>query len=106
MTPPPAGPVRIIASHQDQVPALPNGAVLLARTAHCPIAAFTLGSSVFAIQPHPEFTPAVSKGLVDRRRDLIGEAASDTALASLEQPLDMDLVAGWMASFLRRAAQA
>ena len=80
-----------------------EGAVVLARTDHCPIAAYTLGRSVFAIQPHPEFTAAVSRGLVERRRDRIGEATSDAALASLAEPLDQDLVAGWMAGFLRHA---
>ncbi|WP_426572617.1 type 1 glutamine amidotransferase [Aquihabitans sp. McL0605] len=104
MVPPPSAPVRVIASHQDQVTALPDGAVLLARTDHCPIAAFTLGPTAFAIQPHPEFTAAVSRGLVERRRDRIGAEASDAALASLDQPLDRDLVGGWMAAFLRQAA--
>ncbi len=103
MSPAPDGGVRIIASHQDQVVELPEGAVVLARTDHCPIAAYTLGRSVFAIQPHPEFTAAVSRGLVERRRDRIGEATSDAALASLDEPLDQDLVAGWMAGFLRHA---
>jgi GMP synthase-like glutamine amidotransferase len=95
--------VRIIASHQDQVAVVPEGAIVLARTDHCPIAAYTLGSSAFAIQPHPEFTAAVSRGLVERRRDRIGPETSDAALASLSQPLDRDLVAGWMAGFLRYA---
>lgn len=103
MQPPPAGPVRIIASHQDQVVELPEGADLLARTDHCPVAAYTLGPSAFAIQPHPEFTAAISRGLVERRRDRIGADASDAALASLEEPLDRELVAGWMAAFLRHA---
>ena len=101
MDPAPTGSVRIIASHQDQVVELPEGAVVLARTDHCPIAAYSLGDSVFAIQPHPEFTAPISRGLVERRRDRIGEAASDAALASLAEPLDQDLVAGWMARFLR-----
>jgi len=103
MTPAPSGGVRIIASHQDQVVELPEGAVIIARTDHCPIAGYTVGSSALAIQPHPEFTTAVSQGLVERRRDRIGEAASDAALASLDEPLDQDLVAGWMARFLRDA---
>ncbi|MGN6695770.1 MAG: type 1 glutamine amidotransferase [Aquihabitans sp.] len=103
MAPPPEGGVRIIASHQDQVVELPEDAVVIARTDHCPIAAYTLGPSVFAIQPHPEFTAAVSRGLVERRRDRIGASASDAALASLSEPLDQDLVAGWMAHFLRDA---
>ena len=101
MDPPAHGTLRLIASHQDQVTELPEGAVILARTDHCPVAAYTLGPAAFAIQPHPEFTPAVSRGLVERRRDRIGAEASDAALASLDASLDRDVLAAWMAGFLR-----
>lgn len=101
MRPAPDGPVRLIASHQDQVVELPDGAELVSRTDHCPVAAYTLGPAAFAIQPHPEFTAAVSRGLVERRRDRIGEATSDAALASLDLPLDNAVVGAWMAAFWR-----
>ncbi len=98
----PASPtLRLIASHQDQVVELPEGAVVLASTDHCPVAAFTLGPRAFAIQPHPEFTAEVSRGLVGLRRERIGADTSDAALASLDRPLDRDVAASWMASFLR-----
>lgn len=98
--------VRLIASHQDQVVALPAGAEVIARTAHCPVAAYTLGSRALAIQPHPEFTAAISRGLVERRRDAIGPARADEAIASLDRPLDAAVVASWMAAFLRQATDA
>lgn len=104
MAPAPAGPVRLIASHQDQVAELPEGAQVIARTEHCAVAAYTLGPAALAIQPHPEFTAEVSAGLVARRREAIGADRSDQALASLTEPLDRDLVASWMAAFLRHAA--
>lgn len=104
MAPPAHGPVRLIASHQDQVVELPEGAEVIARTPRCPVAAYTLGPAALAIQPHPEFTAAVSRGLVERRRDAIGAERSDEALAGLDRPLDARLVAGWMAAFLRQAA--
>ena len=104
MEPAPSGPVRLIASHQDQVVALPEGAELVARTDHCPIAAYTVGRTALAIQPHPEFTAAVSRGLVERRREAIGPATADAALASLDEPLDRELVARWMVGFLAAAA--
>jgi GMP synthase-like glutamine amidotransferase len=97
---PPADSVRLIASHQDQVVELPADAELLARTEHCPIAAYAVGDAAIAIQPHPEFTAAVSRGLVERRRGAIGEDRSDEALASLDGPLDRELVGRWMATFL------
>jgi len=96
--------VKVLASHQDQVVELPQGAELRARSAHCPIAAFTVGDSALAMQPHPEFTPAVSRGLLDRRRDAIGPPTADAALASLAEPADRDLVATWMARFLIEAS--
>jgi GMP synthase-like glutamine amidotransferase len=98
---PPADSVRLIASHQDQVVELPTDAELLARTDHCPIAAFAVGEAAIAIQPHPEFTAAVSRGLIERRRGAIGEDRSDEALASLDGPLDRELVGRWMATVLR-----
>lgn len=104
MTPRASGPVRLIASHQDQVAELPPGAEVIARTDHCPVAAYTLGPAALAIQPHPEFTAAVSAGLVERRREAIGAERSDLALASLAAPLQRDLVARWMVAFLRSAA--
>lgn len=104
MVPPADGPVRLIASHQDQVTALPDGAVLVARTAHCPIAAYTFGPWALAIQPHPEFTAEVSAGLIARRRDRIGDERADAQLATLDRPLHRELVGGWMARFLRTGA--
>src|SRR5262245_41838083 len=52
-----AGSITLIASHQDQVQALPDGAELLARGADggCPIAGFTVGERAWTLQPHPEF---------------------------------------------------
>lgn len=100
-----AGPVselRVIASHQDQVVEAPDGIELLATSTHCRVAGYTVGSRALALQAHPEFTPAVSRGLLDLRRGAIGEARTDAALATLDEPIDQDLIAGWMASFWRR----
>lgn len=81
---------------------LPDGAKVVARTDHCPIAAFTIGDHALALQPHPEFTAALSGRLVALRRDRIGTSAADAALATLDRPLDSRLVAAWMDSFWRR----
>lgn len=100
MVPPPHGPVRLIASHQDQVVALPDGAEVVARTDHCPIAAFTVGARALAIQPHPEFTTDLSGEIARMRRDRMGSATTDAALESLDAPLDRELVASWISTFL------
>ena len=63
-----AGQIALIASHQDQVLALPPGATLLARNAHCPVAAYALGGQVLCVQPHPEFEPDYAARLIERRR--------------------------------------
>ncbi len=108
MDPPPVdGAFRLIASHQDQVVDLPAEATVIARTDHCPVAAFTVGPRALAIQPHPEFSAEVSRGLIGLRRGLIGPDRSDTALATLDGPLEDDRrrVAAWMANFWRQGAR-
>jgi len=103
MDPPADRSVSLIASHQDQVTEAPDGAVIWARTEHCPIAGFTLGPRAMTIQPHPEFTAALSRGLLDLRREMIGPETADAALASLAEPIeaDRDQFASWMAAFWR-----
>lgn len=105
LDPVPRGPVRLIASHQDQVVELPDDAVLLARTDHCPVAAYSLGPRMLAIQPHPEFTTDLSGELIELRRERIGAAVADAAEASLREPLDQATVAAWMVAFLRQGNQ-
>jgi GMP synthase-like glutamine amidotransferase len=101
MDPAPAGAAfTLIASHEDQVTELPPGATRLAGNDHCPNALFELGERAIGLQPHPEFTAAISGALVGARRDLIGEERADDALRSLDTPLDRDLVAGWIVRFL------
>ncbi|CAN5610958.1 glutamine amidotransferase [soil metagenome] len=102
MEPPPSGSFRLIASHQDQVVDLPSDATLVASTDHCPVAAFTLGPRMLAIQPHPEFTADLSARLLELRRDRIGGTTADAALATLDRPLDRSAVASWMVAFLRQ----
>jgi GMP synthase-like glutamine amidotransferase len=97
---PPGGAFTLVASHEDQVVELPPGATLLAGNDHCPNAMFELGPRAFGLQPHPEFSTAISSELVGARRDLIGAARADAALASLAGPLDRELVFSWITRFL------
>ena len=98
--------VNLIACHQDQVTGLPEGAEVLASNDHCAVAAFRIGPSVLAIQPHPEFTPALSRDLTDVRTSLMGEERARAALESLAQPLDDVPVAAWMAGVWQQGAVA
>lgn len=97
----PTETITLIASHQDQVVALPPDATLLARGADggCPIAGFTLGTRAWTLQPHPEFVAPLADHLLAGRVELIGAERVRAARASLDRPLDRKLVARWIARF-------
>jgi GMP synthase-like glutamine amidotransferase len=94
--------ITLIASHQDQVAALPDGAELLASGADggCPIAGFTVGARAWTLQPHPEFVPPLADHLLAGRVELIGAERVRAARQSLGRPLDRKLVARWIARFV------
>ncbi len=97
----------LLASHQDQVKALPAGAELLASSELCPIAGFTYGGHVLSLQPHPEFDEAILANIAARMRDSLGERA-DAALASMAVPHEGAAIGTMIAAFIRgeRARQA
>lgn len=97
---PAADEVTLLMSHRDQVTRLPKGARVLASAEYCPVAAYHVDEHVFCVQGHPEFVPELSRALMEKRRDSIGPTVQD-GLASLERPLDHELVVEWMAAFLR-----
>jgi GMP synthase (glutamine-hydrolysing) len=77
--------IALLASHQDQVTRLPDGAELLAGSDFCPYGLFQLGDNIVALQGHPEMTKAF---------------AADNALDSLAQPTHEDEMAAWLLRFL------
>jgi len=96
-----AARMALLASHQDQVLALPPGATLLATQPDCPVAAYAVGDQVFCIQPHPEFTPEVSAFLLDKRRALMGEPLYARCMDSLSEPHDGLALARFMIRFVQ-----
>ena len=94
------GRLDLLASHQDQVLALPPGAQLLARNAHCPVAAYQVGQQVLCVQAHPEFDPDYSAYLLGRRRAQMDEAVYTERLQSLKRGHDGDRVGRLMVQFL------
>ena len=91
----------LLASHQDQVAALPEGATLLASSAFCPVAAFAVGQQVLCVQAHPEFVEDYSAYLLNKRRAALGEPCYQSAMNSLSQGHDGSAVAAMMLAFIR-----
>ncbi|MBI1761384.1 MAG: type 1 glutamine amidotransferase [Acidobacteria bacterium] len=89
--------------HQDQVLELPAHAVVLGRSAHCPVAMFRAAPHMLGIQAHPEFTADYSRALLHDRRARIGDERAQQALDSLGQPTDEAVIMQWIAVFLRQA---
>lgn len=92
--------IALLASHQDQVHALPPGAQLVASSPFCPVASFTVGDYVFCIQPHPEFSVDMSAYLIDKRRELLGEAQYTASRDSLLHGHEGEDIARLVVSFL------
>lgn len=92
--------ISLLASHQDQVHALPPGAQLVASSPFCPVASFTLGDYVFCIQPHPEFSEEIGAYLIDRRRALLGEETYTASRESLVHGHEGEDIARMVVSFL------
>ncbi|MFC6854570.1 gamma-glutamyl-gamma-aminobutyrate hydrolase family protein [Marivibrio halodurans] len=91
-----------LVSHQDQVTVPPPGAKLLAGSDFCPNAMLEILPNAATLQSHPEMPAAYCRDLYESRRERIGAATVDEALASLANPIDAALVAGWIGNFFRK----
>lgn len=100
MTPPPQE-LRLLASHQDQVLALPPDARLLGGSDFCPNAVYSIGDTVFSMQGHPEFSPAFAKALLPYRREDITDEEYQHAADSMDEPSDNAVCADWIEQFFR-----
>ena len=92
----------LLYMHQDQVVALPDGASVLGRTEHCPIAMLQVGS-MLGVQAHPEFSAAYVDALLDARAERIGPDVTARAKQSLERVGDAEDAAEigrWILEFL------
>ena len=86
--------------HGDQVQRLPPGSTVLARAAHCEVAMFRVGETMLGIEGHPEFPAPYAKALIETRRERIGEALAEEALANVNDPTQHDVVARWIKNFI------
>jgi GMP synthase-like glutamine amidotransferase len=92
----------LLMSHRDQVTRLPEGAEVVATATYCPVGAYRIGDHVFCVQGHPEWVPELSRILMGKRREVIGDEVVDAALESLQEPPDSEAVVAWVAEFFRR----
>ena len=92
---------RLIASHQDQVLELPDGAELIATSERCSIAGFTVDDHVLCVQGHPEFVPDLAASLYRSRIKRIGAEPVSDALGTLDRELDRFTVADWLLDTVR-----
>lgn len=96
-------PLMLHAMHQDQVSILPEGAELFMSSEFCPISGFSFNNKVLAIQHHPDFTPALNRDLIQKRRDKIGEQKAKAAIASLTGRDDTDKSVEFLVKFFNHA---
>jgi GMP synthase-like glutamine amidotransferase len=88
--------------HGDQVQTLPPGSTVLACAPHCEVAMFRVADTMLGIEGHPEFPASYAKALIEVRRERIGAALADEALAHVNDPTQHDIVGSWIKNFITR----
>lgn len=101
---PPAQQLSLLVSHKDQVTRLPDGAKLLACSDFCPYSMFQIGDHILTFQGHPEFPKGYSRGLLNIRKEMLGERVYTEGIASLQTPTTENIVARWIIRFIRGQA--
>ncbi|MSQ66943.1 MAG: hypothetical protein EXR83_01935 [Gammaproteobacteria bacterium] len=96
----PSGLLKLHMAHQDQVLTLPPDAQIIASTAHCPQAIFTLGERMLGIQAHPEFTSDFMREMTLEETFDIPPAIRALALESYQNAPDQAPFAHLLTDFL------
>ena len=99
-----AGRIRLAAAHGEQVAELPPGAEVVGRSDGCPIAAYRIGTRVFATQYHPEMTADFAAALVEEFAPYVPPAVGAAARAALQGGIEGPRFAEWIARFFEQAA--
>lgn len=92
-------PFNIIYSHKDQITKPVEGAVVLASTDTCPIAATSLGEHILTFQGHPEFYENYTSELYEFRRENYPPEIYQKAMDSFQDNVDQSLVAKMLIDF-------
>ncbi|MFT4815937.1 MAG: GMP synthase-like glutamine amidotransferase [Pseudohongiellaceae bacterium] len=97
---PTAAEFQLLSNHKDQVEKMAAGAKLLASTAACPIAMTQVGEHILTFQGHAEFDKGYALGLLNMRREILGESVYRSAIDTLSQGTDNSQVARWILDFI------
>ena len=95
------GEIRLHAMHQDVARELPPEAadIGVGTTADHPM--FIVGDNILCIQDHPEYDERYISALIEARRERMGDAVADAALARVaNESTDGPDVAQWVTNFL------
>lgn len=92
--------LRLLASHRDQVVEPAPNSCTLAGSAFCPVALSEFGENVISIQPHPELAPSTAVEFYKWHKEAQGHEVTESALRSMESPIDDLLTAQWILNFL------
>lgn len=93
--------LNFLASHQDQVIKVADGAITIAHNEYCPHVMTRLGNHTLTLQWHPEFIKGYFQELLNLRRELLGEDIFQAALDSLSLPIDNQKFARWALDFMQ-----
>lgn len=93
---------RVMAWHQDQVTKLPPEARVVGSNDFCANAALSYGDHIFSLQPHPEFSHDFIGGLLATRGQVLPTKVLETAQQGLDQPIDSNAVASYIAELMLR----
>lgn len=91
--------VYLLTMHQDQVIKMPHRGTRLLSSHFCDISGFYINDRVLAIQQHPDFTPALCRDLIIKRKEKIGKQYK-SALYSLKIKHQGSFVGQWIANFI------
>lgn len=97
-------PIRLAAAHGEQVLDLPEGAEIIGEGPGCKVAAYRIGTQVFATQYHPEMTPGFIAALVEEFAPKFPPAVGEAARHSLQAGIEGPRFAEWIARFFEQAA--
>lgn len=94
-------PVSLCAWHQDQIVSPPPNAKIIASSEFCEVAGLQYAETAITFQAHPEFTRDYVRDLiVARTPSMLAEDFSQQRLATLESPVDQNVIQEEIARFL------